>query len=111
MGGKVILFSGHTSLLTAAPGKLSDGCGFHGCNDSMTSFFRYHRLVHTAPGHGLEDYYSCLDYGLPILCPVDDDGVFTEEAGPLQGLPVLGEGNQAALEVSFTPFKLLSFVC
>ncbi len=41
--------------------------------------------VHTAPGHGREDYLSGLKYGLPILSPVDDSGCFTEEAGPYAG--------------------------
>lgn len=39
-------------------------------------------LVHTAPGHGQEDYVVGLKYGLDILNPVNDAGVFTEEAGP-----------------------------
>ncbi len=44
-------------------------------------------LVHTAPGHGLEDYSTALRYGLEIISPLDDLGRFTEEAGPqLQGL-------------------------
>lgn len=54
-------------------------------------------LVHTAPGHGQEDYHVGLRYGLPIFSPVDDDGNFTEEAGPFAGLNVLGEGNGAVV--------------
>ncbi|MDX2229431.1 MAG: isoleucine--tRNA ligase [Leptolyngbyaceae cyanobacterium bins.349] len=54
-------------------------------------------LVHTAPGHGQEDYQVGMRYGLPILAPVDDDGNFTSEAGPFAGLNVLGEGNQAVI--------------
>ncbi|MBV9107047.1 MAG: isoleucine--tRNA ligase [Verrucomicrobia bacterium] len=37
--------------------------------------------VHTAPGHGEEDYQIGLRYGLPLLSPVDDDGRYTEEVG------------------------------
>ena len=37
--------------------------------------------VHTAPGHGLEDYYVGLKYGLPAFCPVDEKGLMTKEAG------------------------------
>ena len=37
--------------------------------------------VHTAPGHGQEDYQVGLKYGLDILAPVDDAGRFTKEAG------------------------------
>jgi isoleucyl-tRNA synthetase len=55
-------------------------------------------LVHTAPGHGQEDYQVGLRYGLPILAPVDGDGNFTAEAGPFAGLNVLGEGNTAVIE-------------
>ena len=35
--------------------------------------------VHTAPGHGQEDYESGVQYGLDIYSPVDDDGRFTAE--------------------------------
>jgi isoleucyl-tRNA synthetase len=38
-------------------------------------------LVHTAPGHGRDDYLTGLKYGLPPLSPVDDAGCFTAEAG------------------------------
>jgi isoleucyl-tRNA synthetase len=54
-------------------------------------------LVHTAPGHGQEDYGVGQRYGLPILSPVDDDGNFTEEAGQFAGLNVLGDGNTAVI--------------
>ncbi|AFZ13052.1 Isoleucyl-tRNA synthetase [Crinalium epipsammum PCC 9333] len=54
-------------------------------------------LVHTAPGHGQEDYLVGQRYGLPILSPVDADGNFTEEAGQFAGLNVLGEGNTAVI--------------
>ncbi|MFM6756730.1 MAG: class I tRNA ligase family protein, partial [Dolichospermum sp.] len=55
-------------------------------------------LVHTAPGHGQEDYIVGQRYGLPILAPVDDSGDFTDEAGKFSGLNVLGEGNQAIID-------------
>ncbi|MEW6594832.1 MAG: isoleucine--tRNA ligase [Thermodesulfobacteriota bacterium] len=42
--------------------------------------------VHTAPGHGREDYLSGVRYGLPILSPVAADGRFTDEAGPYAGM-------------------------
>lgn len=54
-------------------------------------------LVHTAPGHGLEDYAVGQRYGLPILAPVDADGCFTAEAGQFAGLNVLNEGNEAVI--------------
>lgn len=37
-------------------------------------------LVHTAPGHGAEDYITGQKYGLPTISPVDASGRFTEEA-------------------------------
>jgi isoleucyl-tRNA synthetase len=37
-------------------------------------------LVHTAPGHGAEDYQTGRAYGLPTLSPVDASGRFTDEA-------------------------------
>jgi len=43
-------------------------------------------IVHTAPGHGREDYMSGLQYNLPVLSPVDSTGTFTEEAGPYAGM-------------------------
>lgn len=55
-------------------------------------------LVHTAPGHGQEDYVTGMKYSLPILSPVDDDGKFTEEAGRFSGLDVLGNGNTAVIK-------------
>jgi isoleucyl-tRNA synthetase len=54
-------------------------------------------LVHTAPGHGQEDYITGLKYGLPLLSPVDDNGDFTSEAGQFSGLNVLGDGNTAVV--------------
>lgn len=37
--------------------------------------------VHTAPGHGDVDFETGLKYKLPILCPVDEKGCLTAEAG------------------------------
>src|SRR3954447_12157422 len=42
--------------------------------------------VHTAPGHGEDDFYVGQKYGLDVLCPVDEKGVMTEEAGEFAGL-------------------------
>jgi len=41
--------------------------------------------VHTAPGHGQEDFEVGEKYGLPIICPVDHSGRFTEEGGIFAG--------------------------
>ena len=54
-------------------------------------------LVHTAPGHGQEDYQVGQRYGLPILSPVDDKGNLTDEAGIFAGLNVLKDANEAII--------------
>ena len=43
-------------------------------------------LVHTAPGHGEDDYNVGKKYNLEILVPVDDKGIFTKEAGEFEGI-------------------------
>ncbi len=45
-------------------------------------------LVHTAPGHGMEDYETGIEHNLPILSPVDEAGIFTKEAGRYEGKQV-----------------------
>lgn len=42
--------------------------------------------VHTAPGHGQDDYVVGVRYNLPILSPINYKGILTEEAGPYAGL-------------------------
>jgi len=55
--------------------------------------------VHTAPGHGAEDFYVGMKYGLDVLCPVDEKGLMTKEAGPeLEGLPYY-EANEKVIEM------------
>lgn len=41
--------------------------------------------VHTAPGHGREDYEVGLAYDLDVYSPVDDNGCFTKEVGFFEG--------------------------
>ncbi len=55
-------------------------------------------LVHTAPGHGEDDFRVGQRYGLPVLCTVDEAGNFTEEAGKFAGLNVLKDANEAVTE-------------
>ena len=43
-------------------------------------------LVHTAPGHGEDDYIVSRRYGLEVLSPVDGRGVFTDEAPMFEGV-------------------------
>jgi isoleucyl-tRNA synthetase len=54
-------------------------------------------LVHTAPGHGVDDFNTGKKYGLPVLCPVDEAGNLTAEAGPFAGTNVLKDANSAIL--------------
>ncbi len=42
-------------------------------------------LVHSAPGHGEEDFERGTDLGFPIFCPVSGDGTYTEAAGNYEG--------------------------
>ncbi len=43
--------------------------------------------VHTAPGHGVEDYIACQKYPeIPIVVPVDAKGYLTKEAGEFEGV-------------------------
>ncbi len=57
-------------------------------------------LVHTAPGHGVDDYNVGMRYHLPILSPVDDGGFYNLDAPAfLQGKHVLKEGNKIVLDL------------
>ena len=44
--------------------------------------------VHTAPGHGQEDYETGLKYDLEVYAPVDDNGRFTQDVQYFAGRPV-----------------------
>ncbi|MCE2966865.1 MAG: isoleucine--tRNA ligase [Phycisphaerales bacterium] len=55
-------------------------------------------LVHTAPGHGVEDYQTGLRIGLPIYCPVRGDGTYDDTAPAwLRGVDVW-KGNEMVAE-------------
>jgi isoleucyl-tRNA synthetase len=54
--------------------------------------------VHTAPGHGEDDFKTGVRYGLPILNPVDGAGRFTPEAGPFAGQFIF-EANAAIVQL------------
>jgi len=53
--------------------------------------------VHTAPGHGLEDYQTALVEGLEVLSPVDEKGRFTRQAGMFAGQSI-EEGDRTVVE-------------
>ena len=43
-------------------------------------------LVHTAPGHGEDDYIVCRKYGIEVISPVDSRGCYTDEAPGFEGI-------------------------
>jgi isoleucyl-tRNA synthetase len=53
--------------------------------------------VHTAPGHGADDFETGVRYGLPIINPVDGGGRFTAEAGRFAGLHIF-KANEPIIE-------------
>lgn len=53
--------------------------GGHVTNETGTG------VVHTAPGHGPEDFELGARYKLGVVSPVDERGIFTEEAGQFKG--------------------------
>lgn len=42
--------------------------------------------VHTAPGHGEDDYFASLSYKLEVISPVDGRGIYTDEAPGFEGV-------------------------
>ncbi|MGE4559785.1 MAG: isoleucine--tRNA ligase, partial [Desulfobulbus sp.] len=56
--------------------------------------------VHTAPGHGTDDYLTGLRYGLEVLSPVDDQGRYTAEAGRYAGEQVPGVNKRIIADMS-----------
>jgi len=55
-------------------------------------------LVHTAPGHGREDFDTGRRYGLPVLQPLDARGRFGPEGGPVAGL-FYAEADERIIEI------------
>ena len=53
--------------------------------------------VHTAPGHGQDDYITGKKHGLPVVMPVDDQGKFKKEAGEFAGEDVI-KANKGIIE-------------
>ncbi|CAK6962127.1 isoleucine--tRNA ligase%2C mitochondrial isoform X1 [Scomber scombrus] len=57
-------------------------------------------LVHTAPAHGMDDYSVASQFKLSVECMVDEDGKFTELAGPeLKDLSVMSEGTEKVISM------------
>ena len=57
-------------------------------------------LVHTAPGHGLEDYEVGIKYGVEVFSPLDSTGCWKEEVGipELVGVPYY-KGNDMVIDM------------
>ena len=55
-------------------------------------------IVHTAPGHGIDDFNTGLNYKLPITCIVDEKGNLTDDAGIFKDLNVLKDANDKIIE-------------
>ena len=62
--------------------------------------------VHTAPGHGLEDYIVGLKHGLEILSPVDATGHFTDRAGMFAGQHITEGDRTIALHLTAQGYML-----
>ncbi len=54
-------------------------------------------LVHTAPGHGMEDYGTALKQGLEVYCPVQADGTFDDTAPDWLVGKSVWEGNELVI--------------
>lgn len=65
--------------------------------------------VHTAPGHGADDYrVGYLKYKLPVLCPVNESGQFTDEFPEMQGMNIF-KANPLIIDKLRTSGHLIHF--
>ncbi len=65
--------------------------------------------VHTAPGHGADDYrVGFLKYKLPVLCPVNESGQYTDEFPEMQGMNIF-KANPLIVEKIRTSGHLIHF--
>ena len=62
--------------------------------------------VHIAPGHGAEDFSLTKKYNLPIIMPVDEQGIFSEPE-PFKGKNTIA-ASQAVIETLKTNGSLIS---
>ena len=77
-------------------------CGKHVTLEAGTG------LVHTAPAHGLDDYFVGQSYGLPSESPVDGNGRFVENTPLVSGLSVW-KANDVVIETLQTNNHLFCF--
>lgn len=64
-------------------------------------------LVHTAPAHGLDDYFACLRYGIQLYNPVNAEGRYISDVPRLAGMTVW-EGNPVVIDWVAEEGRLLS---
>lgn len=48
-------------------------------------------IVHLAPGFGEDDFAICVENEIPVICPVDNAGKFTDEMHDIEGLSIKGK--------------------
>jgi len=60
--------------------------------------------VHTAPGHGEEDYQAGIEYNLDIYSPVDAAGRFDDTAGKYRGLKIFEANDQITRDLQENGF-------
>ena len=103
------------AVITTFKGKAAEGMSFrHPFIDRLSPIVMadYVTLeagtgcVHTAPGHGQDDFDTGVRYGLPIINPVDHAGKFTAEAGKYQGLKVEDANIPILRDLAATGFLL-----
>ncbi len=70
-------------------------------------------VVHLAPGFGEDDQRVCEKAGIPVICPVDEKGCFTNEISDLPKLSLKGlnvlEANQKSADEPYTDSQLAKY--
>ena len=67
--------------------------------------------VHTAPGHGLDDYITGINNGLDVYCPLDDKGAYVDDGqvpSELVGLSVLEEGKGKPSDANLGVLRIIA---
>ena len=67
--------------------------GTHVTNETGTG------LVHTAPGHGADDYIVCIPYKIKPYCPVDEKGFMDETTGPEFAGKFYEDANEVSIRI------------
>ncbi|MEI8350511.1 MAG: isoleucine--tRNA ligase [Candidatus Omnitrophota bacterium] len=107
--------SANYRIVFEGPGSLFEGCRYEhpfGLRIGSVVLADYVSMeegtgcVHTAPGHGQEDYLTGKKYGLEIVMPIDDKGKFDAESGEWAGLSV-ESANEKIIEKLKTQRDLL----